>query len=117
MRLASYNVENLFDRAKIMNQTTDGVARDVLKNFAELNALPCVVSCAGLEVDAVARRVKIGATLIAEGDWLSIDGDTGEVFLGQREIVAECPEAALAAIDTWRAGASQKDETALALVE
>ena len=78
---------------------------------------PCVVSCAGLEVDAVARRVKIGATLIAEGDWLSIDGDTGEVFLGQREIVAERPEAALAAIDTWRAGASQKDETALALVE
>jgi pyruvate,orthophosphate dikinase len=75
------------------------------------------VSCAGLEVDAVARRVKIGATLIAEGDWLSIDGDTGEVFLGQREIVAERPEAALAAIDTGRAGASQKDETALALVE
>ena len=35
---------------------------------------PCVVSCAGLEVDAAARRAKIGATLIAEGDWLSIDG-------------------------------------------
>lgn len=38
MRLASYNVENLFDRAKILNQDTDGEVRDVLKNFAELNA-------------------------------------------------------------------------------
>jgi pyruvate,orthophosphate dikinase len=35
---------------------------------------PCVVSCAGLEVDAAAWRAKIDATLIAEGDWLSIDG-------------------------------------------
>lgn len=78
---------------------------------------PCVVSCAGLEVEAAARRAKIGATLIAEGDWLSIDGDTGDVFLGQREIVAERPEAALAEIETWRAGASHKDETALALAE
>ena len=63
------------------------------------------------------RRAKIGDAIIAEGDWLSIDGDTGEVFLGQREIVADRPEAALATIETWRAAASQKDATALALAE
>ena len=60
---------------------------------------PCVVSCAGLEVNAAARRAKIGAALIAEGDWLSIDGSR------------------VGAIETWRAGASHKDETALALAE
>jgi endonuclease/exonuclease/phosphatase family metal-dependent hydrolase len=39
MRLASYNVENLFDRAKIMNQESWADGRDVLKQFSELNAL------------------------------------------------------------------------------
>ena len=24
---------------------------------------------------------------IRQGDWISVDGDTGEVFLGQRDIV------------------------------
>ena len=76
----------------------------------------CVVSCTGLEVDVAARRAKIGDALIEEGDWLSLDGDTGEVFLGQREIVAERPEAALAEIDAWRAAAS-RPETALAVAE
>jgi len=69
-----------------------------------------------LEVDVAARRAKIGDALIEEGDWLSLDGDTGEVFLGQREIVAERPEAALAEIDAWRAAAS-RPETALAVAE
>lgn len=75
----------------------------------------CVVSCAGLEVDVAKRRASIGGALIAEGDWISIDGDTGEVYLGQREIVAERPEAALAEVEAWRATAAREEiEAALA---
>lgn len=39
MRIASYNVENLFDRPKVMDQATWDVGRQVLQDFAELNQL------------------------------------------------------------------------------
>jgi hypothetical protein len=39
MRLAGYNVENLFDRAKAMNLATWNQGRPVLEAFAKLNAL------------------------------------------------------------------------------
>jgi len=78
----------------------------------------CVVSCAGLAVNVAAHRAEIEGMPIGEGDWISIDGDTGEVFLGQREIVTERPEAALAEVETWRADiAKQRDRAALALAD
>jgi pyruvate,orthophosphate dikinase len=70
----------------------------------------CVVSCAGLVVDAAARRAEIGPVALVEGDWISTDGDTGEVFLGQREIVTERPEAMLAEIDSWREDAARHQD-------
>jgi endonuclease/exonuclease/phosphatase family metal-dependent hydrolase len=39
MRLATYNVENLFDRAKAMNLDSWAEGRPVLEKFAELNGL------------------------------------------------------------------------------
>jgi pyruvate,orthophosphate dikinase len=39
---------------------------------------------------------------LQEGDWISVDGDTGEVFLGQLEIETERPEAMLAEVERWR---------------
>jgi hypothetical protein len=39
MRLASYNVENLFDRAKAMNLDSWDEGRPILTQFAKLNAL------------------------------------------------------------------------------
>ena len=39
MRIATYNVENLFDRAKVMNQDSWAEGRPTLERFAELNAL------------------------------------------------------------------------------
>jgi pyruvate,orthophosphate dikinase len=45
----------------------------------------CVVGCEALKVDYKARTITVGERVIAEGDWLSIDGFTGEVILGQLE--------------------------------
>ncbi len=67
----------------------------------------CVVSCAGLVVDAAAHRAEIGGVPLVEGDWISVDGDTGEVFLGQIEIATERPEAMLAEVETWREDAAK----------
>ena len=44
----------------------------------------CCVSGAGeLEIDYKARTIKIGDLTIKEGDWISLNGSTGEVYLGQ----------------------------------
>jgi hypothetical protein len=67
----------------------------------------CVVSCSGLVIDVAAHRAAIGSVPLLEGDWLSVDGDTGEIFLGQIEIVTERPEAMLAEIETWREDAAK----------
>jgi len=46
---------------------------------------PAVVGAQEIDLDLEARSITIGATVINEGDWLSIDGTTGEVFLGKIE--------------------------------
>jgi len=45
---------------------------------------PCVAGCAELLVDYAAKTAKstISGATFAEGDWLSLDGSTGDVFLG-----------------------------------
>ena len=44
----------------------------------------CCVSGAGeLNIDYKARTIKIGDTVIKEGDWISLNGSTGEVYLGE----------------------------------
>ncbi len=63
---------------------------------------PCVAGCADLVVDEAARRVWLGGTEAAEGDWLSIDGDGGRVYLGRRDVVGESPEAEIAVWRGWR---------------
>ena len=41
MRLASFNVENLFQRAKVMNQSSWQDGKEVLKAFT----LTCLLTC------------------------------------------------------------------------
>ena len=49
----------------------------------------CVVGCTALAIDAEKRMARLGEQKIGEGEWISIDGETGEVFLGKREIIAD----------------------------
>ncbi len=43
----------------------------------------CVVGCGELEIDYRNRRMTVGTRVIREGQYLSLDGATGEVFVGQ----------------------------------
>ena len=61
----------------------------------------CVVGCQRLAVDQSARQAEILGHLLKEGDWISIDGESGEVFLGERRINAR-PEAEIAEIERWK---------------
>jgi pyruvate,orthophosphate dikinase len=40
----------------------------------------CVAGCEALDVDYARREMRVGGHVLGEGDWLSIDGTTGEVF-------------------------------------
>ena len=46
---------------------------------------PAVVGVADMDIDLQARTMAVGGFTIAEGDWISIDGTTGEVYVGQLE--------------------------------
>lgn len=63
---------------------------------------PSVVGCARLCVDAAQRRAQFGDAAVREGEWVAIDGDSGAVYLGCRNIVRERPAAELAEIRRWQ---------------
>ena len=44
---------------------------------------PAVVGVSELEIDLENRQMAIGETVIKEGDWISLDGTSGEVLLGE----------------------------------
>ena len=43
----------------------------------------CVAGCAEAEVDESQRQVHIHSHVLNEGDWVTLDGSTGEIFLGK----------------------------------
>lgn len=43
----------------------------------------CIVGCNELEISYKERQMKVGDRVVKEGDWISLDGSSGEVFLGQ----------------------------------
>ena len=44
---------------------------------------PAVVGVAALEIDLEGRRMSVNGRTLAEGEWISIDGGSGEVYAGQ----------------------------------
>jgi pyruvate,orthophosphate dikinase len=44
---------------------------------------PAIVGAEELVIDKEKKQIKVSDALISEGDWISIDGSTGEVLLGQ----------------------------------
>ena len=63
---------------------------------------PCVVGCAELSVDATAHCARLAEAAIREGEWVSIDGNAGTVYLGRGQVVLNKPEVELAEIERWR---------------
>ena len=62
----------------------------------------CLVGCRALAIEEKRREAVIGGARIHDGDWLSLDGDTGDVSIGRRTIVTERPPE-LAEVERWRA--------------
>ncbi|HEU4430276.1 MAG TPA: putative PEP-binding protein, partial [Myxococcota bacterium] len=60
----------------------------------------CVAGCGALRVDAAAREVRVGGHVLRAGDWITLDGATGEVFRG--EVPTVTPELGGAFSDLMR---------------
>ncbi|MHC4452982.1 MAG: pyruvate, phosphate dikinase, partial [Planctomycetota bacterium] len=50
----------------------------------------CVAGCGDAKIDAGTRSLQFGDTRLGEGDWISLDGSTGEVMLGR--VQTKAPE-------------------------
>lgn len=62
---------------------------------------PCLVGCTGLMIDMQRRLCRFGETVLAEGDPISLDGNTGAVYAGALPVVTERPERELAVVAGW----------------
>jgi len=48
---------------------------------------PCVAGCEGLTIDLEQQKIRLGERELAEGDVITIDGGTGEVIVGEVNLV------------------------------
>jgi pyruvate,orthophosphate dikinase len=63
---------------------------------------PAVVGAQDLNIDIGARSMTVGDQTINEGDWMSIDGTTGQVFVGELEtVVPDMDDEWLARLMSW----------------
>ena len=48
---------------------------------------PCVAGCEGLQIDMRSRKATLSGKPIAEGDWITIDGTTGDVIASGLKLI------------------------------
>jgi pyruvate,orthophosphate dikinase len=63
--------------------TSEGGATSHAAVVARQFGIPCVVGASELKLDMKGLKLKANGITVKEGDWISVDGTTGEVFLGQ----------------------------------
>ncbi len=49
---------------------------------------PCVAGCGDISINYADKAFKVGDKIIKEGDWISINGSSGEVIHGAQELVS-----------------------------
>ncbi|HEY1292035.1 MAG TPA: pyruvate, phosphate dikinase [Chloroflexota bacterium] len=49
---------------------------------------PCIAGAEEIDIDVDRQRMSAGGTTLHEGDWISLDGSTGEVFAGRISTIA-----------------------------
>lgn len=63
--------------------------------------VPCVSGCEALDVDTEAGLLRVDGQSFREGDWITIDGSSGEVFAGQMPTVEPEVSGHLATLLGW----------------
>ncbi len=63
--------------------TSEGGATSHAAVVARQFGVPCVVGAADIAIDMSKRQMTCHGVTVKEGEWISLDGTTGEVFVGQ----------------------------------
>jgi pyruvate,orthophosphate dikinase len=63
--------------------TSEGGATSHAAVVARQFGVPCVVGAAEIRIDLEKRQMAVNNQVVKEGDWISVDGGSGEVFLGK----------------------------------
>jgi pyruvate,orthophosphate dikinase len=61
----------------------------------------CVAGCESIEVDEVTNRFLAGGMVIREGDFISLNGSTGEVILGEVPLIAPKMTGSFGTLMSW----------------
>ncbi len=62
---------------------------------------PCVAGAEGIHVDVKMRKAFVGETTINEGDLITLDGTTGDVYLGEVDMIEADFSDSLATLLDW----------------
>ena len=63
--------------------TSEGGATSHAAVVARQFGIPCVVGASAIKIDLEKREMVVDGKVIKEGEWISVDGTTGEVFVGK----------------------------------
>ena len=66
--------------------TSEGGATSHAAVVARQFGVPCVVGASDIAIDAEKLQMSCDGKVVKEGEWISVDGSTGEVYLGQLEM-------------------------------
>ncbi len=66
--------------------TSEGGATSHAAVVARQFGVPCIVGASMVEINMAKREMKASGRTIKEGEWLSLDGASGEAFTGQLEL-------------------------------
>ncbi|MEK6778885.1 MAG: pyruvate, phosphate dikinase, partial [Candidatus Deferrimicrobiota bacterium] len=64
----------------------------------------CVAGCETIEVDEATNRFMVGGRVFREGDFISLNGSTGEVILGQVPLIAPKMSGSFGTLMSWADG-------------
>src|SRR5512142_1033922 len=63
--------------------TSEGGATSHAAVVARQFGIPCVVGASSIKIDLEKRCMSVDGKTVNEGEWISVDGTTGKVFLGK----------------------------------
>ncbi|HPL82304.1 MAG TPA: PEP-utilizing enzyme, partial [Anaerolineaceae bacterium] len=66
--------------------TSEGGATSHAAVVARQFGVPCVVGASAIAIDAEKLQMIANGKTVKEGEWVSVDGTTGEVYVGQLEL-------------------------------
>jgi pyruvate,orthophosphate dikinase len=68
--------------------TSEGGATSHAAVVARQFGIPCVVGASAIKIDSTSAMTVGESPFVKEGDWISVDGTTGKVFIGKIPTIA-----------------------------